>query len=142
MKPGLPIVLLVLALSIYSCKGPVEKNNSQMESVVAVHDELMPKMVEITRLQEQLTSALPDSVRTKEQVKTIDDLGLAHDAMMTWMRDFGQAFDFEEITQGKPLTESKQDSLDKYEQSVLELQDQMLSAISNGQETFDALKQQ
>lgn len=142
MKPVLPLVFLALFLSIYSCKGPVENNNSQMETVVAVHDELMPKMVEITRLQEQLTSALPDSVRTKEQSKTIDDLGLAHDAMMSWMRDFGQAFDFEEITQGKPLTEAKKDSLNKYEQSVLELQDQMLTAISNGQEAFDALKKQ
>ena len=142
MKKLICYSLLGLVLAFTACNNSADGKDSQMKSVIAVHDELMPKMVEITRLQEQLSATLPDSIRTPDQQRVIDDLGLAHESMMSWMRDFGDAFDFEEVTQGKLLTQAKKDSLDKYEQSVLVLQDRMLKAIKEGQETFDALKQE
>lgn len=142
MKRIYLLMFLGVVTVFAACKQQNNGADSQMEAVVAVHDELMPKMVEITRLQEQLTSTIPDSVRTQAQNATISDLEKAHDAMMSWMREFGQAFDFEEITQGKSLTEAKKDSLNKYEESVMALRDQMLSAIEKGQKTFDALKQE
>ena len=142
MRSIVCFALLSFTLALTSCDDSTNGKESKMKAVIAVHDELMPKMVEITRLEEQLSSTIPDSNRTKEQREVINDLGQARDAMMSWMQDFGQAFDFEEITQGKPLTDAKKDSLDKYSKTVLELQDQMLNAIARGQETFDALKQE
>ncbi|MDC7997421.1 hypothetical protein [Gilvibacter sediminis] len=129
------IILFFTAILLISCQN-------EMEAVVAVHDELMPKMVDISRLQEQISEAIPDSLRTEEQQNTIDQLEAANTAMMDWMRDFGAAFDFEEINKGKPLNAAKADSLKKYAQSVEALKEQMLSAIEEGQSVFDALKQE
>ena len=129
------ITLFLIGILLVSC-------NNEMEAVVAVHDELMPKMSDISRLQEQITEAVPDSLRTADQQKVLDDLESANTAMMDWMRAFGGAFDFEEINKGKPLTAAKTDSLKKYAQSVEALKEQMLSAIEKGQTVFDALKQE
>lgn len=127
--------VIVASLALLSCQN-------EMESVVAVHDELMPKMTTISRLQEQLSESLPDSIRSEQQQAVIDELEAANNAMMNWMQDFGTAFDFEEINKGKPLTAAKQDSLKKYVLSVAALKTQMLKAIENGQEAFNALKQE
>lgn len=129
------ISVFVASLALLSCQN-------EMEAVVAVHDELMPKMTTISRLQEQLSESLPDSIRSEQQQAVIDELEAANNAMMNWMQDFGTAFDFEEINKGKPLTAAKQDSLKKYVLSVAALKTQMLKAIENGQEAFNALKQE
>lgn len=129
------ISVIVASLALLSCQN-------EMEAVVAVHDELMPKMTTISRLQEQLSESLPDSIRSEQQQAVIDELEAANDAMMDWMQDFGTAFDFEEINKGKPLTAAKQDSLKNYVLSVADLKTQMLKAIENGQEVFNALKQE
>ena len=126
--------VIVASLALLSCQN-------EMEAVVAVHDELMPKMTTISRLQEQLSESLPDSIRSEKQQAVIDELEAANDAMMVWMQDFGTAFDFEEINKGKPLTAAKQDSLKKYALSVQALKTQMLAAIANGQKAFETLKQ-
>lgn len=129
------ISVIVASLALLSCQN-------EMEAVVVVHDELMPKMTTISRLQEQLSESLPDSIRSEQQQAVIDELEAANDAMMDWMQDFGTAFDFEEINKGKPLTAAKQDSLKNYVLSVADLKTQMLKAIENGQEVFNALKQE
>ena len=129
------ICMIIASLALLSCQN-------EMEAVVAVHDELMPKMTTISRLQEQLSESLPDSIRSEQQQAVIDELEAANDAMMDWMQDFGTAFDFEEINKGKPLTAAKQDSLKKYALSVAALKTQMLKAIENGQEAFNVLKQE
>jgi hypothetical protein len=100
-----------------------------MEEIVAVHDELMPKMSEIslliTQLEERMDSTQADSIR---QV-VVMDLKSANEAMMTWMMDFSNDYDSEEVMEGKELTPEKEALLDTYTSSVMELKDKMEGAM-------------
>ncbi len=132
---------VTFSLLFTSCKEQESTASSQMETVIAVHDELMPKMTEIGVLRQKLMDAVPDSTATEAQNKVILDLKEANAAMMQWMKDFGADFDFEEIAQGKPLDKDKKDLLDTYQKSVNDLKKQMLSSLENGQTLFDSLKE-
>lgn len=143
MKSLFYFALLGMMLVFTACKDQKDAGeNAQMEAVTTVHDELMTKMVEISALEEQLSSEVPDSLMTTEQRETLLDLQAANVAMMDWMREFNEAFDMDEVLNRKPLTAAKKDTLEKYSRSVLELQDKMLSAIARGQATYDDLKKQ
>jgi hypothetical protein len=104
-----------------------------MEEIVAVHDELMPKMSEIslliTQLEERMDSTQADSIR---QV-VVMDLKSANEAMMTWMMDFSNDYDSEEVMEGKELTPEKEALLDTYTSSVMELKDKMEGAMERAQ---------
>ncbi len=106
---------------------------TQMEEIVAVHDELMPKMSEIslliTQLEERMDSTQADSIR---QV-VVMDLKSANEAMMTWMMDFSKDYDSEEVMEGKELTPEKEALLDTYTSSVMELKDKMEGAMERAQ---------
>lgn len=142
MKRTLIVLALVfLSFSLSNCKGEGNKDATQMEAVIAVHDELMPKMTDIGLLRQKLMDAIPDSTATEAQKQVILDLKEANTAMMTWMKDFGAEFNFEEITQGKPLTKDKQALLDEYQESVNALKAQMMQALNDGQAVFDGLKE-
>lgn len=134
-------LLLLLALVVFTaCKEKTEKTESdatneptQMEEIVAVHDELMPKMSEIslliTQLEERMDSTQADSIR---QV-VVMDLKSANEAMMTWMMDFSNDYDSEEVMEGKELTPEKEALLDTYTSSVMELKDKMEGAMERAQ---------
>ena len=134
------LVLLLVFVIFSSCKEKTEKTSNetteevtQMEEIVKVHDELMPKMSEIslliTQLEERMDSTQADSIR---QV-VIMDLKSANQAMMTWMMDFGKDYDSEEVMEGKELTPEKEALLDTYTSSVLELKDKMEGAMKRAQ---------
>lgn len=133
--------LVLVCLLLINCKNEQNQENTQMETVIAIHDELMPKMTQIGVLRQKLLDAVPDSVATDQQKKVMLDLKESNAAMMQWMKDFGADFDFEEIAQGKPLSKEKQDLLATYQVSVNQLKDQMLSSLERGQSVFDALKE-
>jgi len=133
--------IVILSVMFWNCKSDQKTIDSQMDTVIAVHDELMPKMTQIGVLRQKLLDAIPDSLVTQEQQKVMLDLKESNASMMQWMKDFGADFDFEEIAQGKPLSKEKMDLLDKYQASVNALKEQMLSSLQNGQQVFDDLKQ-
>lgn len=134
------LILLLVFVVIASCKEKTEKTSNetteevtQMEEIVAVHDELMPKMSEIslliTQLEERMDSTQADSIR---QV-VVMDLKSANEAMMTWMMDFSKDYDSEEVMEGKELTPEKEALLDTYTSSVMELKDKMEGAMERAQ---------
>ncbi len=127
---GLTLALMTLA---FACKGEKKGNPitepSQMEAVIAIHDEVMPKMGDIGKLVAQL-KPLADSTETgMPYLRAMKDLQTAHQAMMDWMQGFGNRFDHEEVMEGKALSEQKMEWLREEEVKVKAMRDQVLQSI-------------
>ena len=96
------LFITIISLGIFSCKGNPSSNDKDelaalYTDVIAVHDEVMPKMGEMNSLKNQLTqradSLLADSLKANDELalplqSAAKELGLADEAMMQWMRDF------------------------------------------------------
>jgi len=132
-KNKLILVLSLLIAFTYSCK---DKNNevSQMKEVMAIHDELMPKMGTIGELVSQLDEVMTNDASSDNYAAAREDLKASHKAMMDWMKGFGDRFDGDEILKGKTLSEEKQKWLDEEETNVKALRDQINSSIKKAEE--------
>lgn len=127
------LLVLVLTIGLTSCKNGEQKSEgpTQMQEVMTVHDNLMPKMSEIANLMGQLDTKIDSTEATVKYQKAKKDLESAHKAMMEWMKDFGTKFDSDEILKGKELNEDKQNLLTQEQQEVKDLQAQIENSISN-----------
>ncbi len=115
-----------------SCKE--EKESSQMKEVMAVHDEVMPKMGQLGKLVGELKGIENDSTEIGKQYKEARiALQDANEAMMDWMKNFGDRFTSDEILKGADLSEQKLQWLDEEEENVKALQEQINSSIENAQ---------
>ncbi len=71
---------------------------SLMAKTIKVHDDVMPKMGDLTRSIKRLdTLKVEDSL---QRTQTIKDLKNAHDEMMSWMKDLSNEFSRAEINEG------------------------------------------
>jgi len=129
------LLLLILTIGLTSCKNGEKKAEgpTQMQEVMAVHDELMPKMSKISSLMSELETKVDSTEASAKYQNAIKDLKASHKAMMDWMQDFGAKFDVDEILKGKPLNEEKKKLLTQEEQEVKELQNQIESSITNAE---------
>ena len=138
----LSILLLVVTIFGNSCKEEKKeapKPNPQMEKVMAIHDEVMPKMGTLGRLAGELKKAMEDSTQVASHAKykeALTELQNANRSMMDWMRDFGTRFDPDEIFEGKELTEEKQIWLDEEEENVKELRNLINSSIEEAENSL------
>ena len=132
-KNKLILVLSLLIAFTYSCK---DKNNegSQMKEVMAIHDELMPKMGTIGKLVSQLDEVITNDASSDNYAAAREDLKASHKAMMDWMKGFGDRFDGDEILKGKTLTDEKQKWLDEEETNVKALRDHINSSIKRAED--------
>ena len=128
---GCSLSLLLLA---GACKGEKKETPNQepdrMEVVLAVHDEVMPRMSEIGRLVARLKPMADSTEAGKPYLKAMQDLQDAHQAMMDWMKGFGDRFDYAEIKEGKELSPQKQEWLAEEEVKVRAMRDQVVESIS------------
>lgn len=124
-------ILLTITLS---CKDN-QKNDSptQMQQVMAVHDEVMPKMSTIGKLIGQIEDKIKEEGTSEALENARQDLRDSNKAMMDWMKGFGDKFDSEEIMKGKSLSEEKQRFLDEEEVKVNALRDKMNASIKNAE---------
>ncbi len=83
------IIPILLFASLAACKkNAEEKQKVMIDEVMAIHDEVMPKMDEIMSLKSSLDSAIkisPDSAKAKT---LYSKLQLADDGMMDWMENY------------------------------------------------------
>lgn len=127
-------LLTVLALSCKEDKKPeVSTEVSQMKQVMAIHDEVMPKMSKIGRLVGSLRKKIDTDQGTATDKQAMEDLQDANKSMMDWMQDFGNNFDFEEISEGKALTPAKQKLLDEEEEKVKLVAEKINSSIAKAE---------
>lgn len=105
-----------------------------MEEVIAIHDEVMPKMTDISKLVGELKPKVDTTAMGLEYAAAMKNLQDSHTSMMDWMQDFGGKFDFDEIQNGKSLSEEKQTWLDQEEAEVKELRDQINKSIAEARQ--------
>lgn len=137
MKKFLSLIAVVFLISNISCKDEkkADENASknQMAKVMAIHDEVMPKMSVMGKMVGELSSK-EDSTELGLQYKNArKGLQDAHKAMMDWMQGFGNRFDSDEILNGKALTPQKQSWLDEEEVKIKALREQINTSIANAE---------
>ena len=127
------ILFAFLLLGFFSCKedkkAEATTENSQMKEVMAIHDEVMPKMGNIGKLVATLKSEVDSTAQGIEYEKAMIDLQEGNKAMMDWMQGFGDRFDSDEIMKGKMLSEEKKQWLNEEEDKIKAVRDQINSGI-------------
>lgn len=128
------LICSVLFLS-FSCKEEKKstEESSQMKKVMAIHDEVMPKMSTIGKLVGEIKPKVDSTEMGQNYEVAMKDLQEANRAMMDWMKDFGDRFDHEEILEGKELSEEKQQWLDEEEEKVKVVKDKINGSIERAQ---------
>lgn len=135
LKPVKKIAYLLIVfatVTLVSCKEEKKENGtSQMKEVMAIHDEVMPKMSTLGNMVGEL-SGKEDSTEIGLKYKQArEDLQASHKSMMDWMQGFGNRFDSDEILNGKALSEEKRKWLDEEEGKIKELREQINKSIEN-----------
>lgn len=132
MKKIALLLLSTCLLMVFSCKEEKkEEGVSQMENVMAIHDEVMPKMGEIGKLVGQLKPMADSLGMDSPEGKAMRNLQDANKSMMDWMQGIGERFDADEIMRGKALTEEKQKWLDEEEEKVNVVKEKINTSIAN-----------
>lgn len=111
-----------------------------MEGVMAVHDEVMPKMGEISMLIDALKEQA-DKNPNSPQANAMKKLQESHKAMMDWMREFGDAFTSDEILKGAALSEEKKERLRLEAERIESVKTLMLESIAEGQKLLETAAQ-
>ena len=138
MKIRLLLIGMIISVLFYSCKeekkaDEPDSSTTKMEEVMAIHDQVMPKMSTIGKLVGELKPMVDSTETGLEYGKAMNDLQDAHKAMMDWMQGFGSRFDSDEILNGKELTDQKKEWLLEEEEKVKALRDQINSSIENAE---------
>jgi len=106
------------------------------DKVMAIHDEVMPKISNMNRLQDRLEKALPNAEAGPELAlvkKNIGDLTAASDLMFEWMENFKKKKDMsEEMTYMNYLTSE--------EIRIQRVSDAMLSSIAASEALLEKMK--
>jgi protein involved in sex pheromone biosynthesis len=132
--------LLAIILWVAAC-GPAQKENSEeaadpetlKDEVMAVHDEVMPKMQDIMRLKKKARSKIDslatDSVTNADQIESLEtlitNLEEADEAMMNWMRSYRRDFEGTDEEYVVYLQEEKE--------SIAAVKEDMLAAIEEAE---------
>ncbi|MEP3372297.1 MAG: hypothetical protein ABJL43_16590 [Maribacter dokdonensis] len=135
MKNILYIVTIAIFISFTSCKESekTETETSKMSEVMAIHDEVMPKMGTLGKLVGQL-KPMADSLGVESvEFKAMKDLQEANRSMMDWMQGFGDRFDADEILNGKDLSDEKKKWLLEEEEKVKQVKENINSSIANAE---------
>lgn len=135
MKKIVTTLLIVCLISLNSCKNEKKMEGpTQMEEVMNIHDEVMPKMGTIGKLVGQLKPMADSLGMESAEAKAMKDLQEANKSMMDWMQEFGNKFDPEEILEGKELSEEKMQLLDEEEEKIKAVKEAINSSIARAEE--------
>jgi hypothetical protein len=132
--------LMLVFFVATSCKKEIKETtveNSQMQEVLAIHDEVMPKMGTIGKLITQMDEKIKETDSTEAFVNASLYLKDSHKEMMDWMKNFGDSFDSDEILKGKSLTDEKQKLLEEEEAKIKALRDKMNFSIITAEELLN-----
>jgi len=129
------LCLIMILLFSLSCKQEkkAEEGPTQMEEVMMVHDEVMPKMGTISKLVAELKAKVDTTSTGMEYETAMKDLQNSNKLMMDWMMGFGDRFDSDEILNGKELTAQKLEWLDEEQEKVNALKEEINSSIERAE---------
>lgn len=135
MKKVFSILICAVLFMGFSCKQgkKAAEGPTQMEKVMAIHDEVMPKMGTIGKLVGELKAKVDTTEMGQKYEVAMKDLQEANTAMMDWMKDFGDRFDSDEILNGKELSAEKQQWLDEEEEKVKVVKEKINGSIERAE---------
>ncbi len=130
-------LLAVLFISCNQLSKEEEKFDTIMEKVISVHDEVMPKMGEISSLIKDLEPKIDTTETGKSYAKAQQDLKDSYDFMMTWMSDFSEKFPHDGAEMDSAKISSQIKLLKEEEIEVGELRDQINNSIDNAKRLLE-----
>ncbi len=135
MKKFLSLLVCIVLFFHTSCKEEKKapEGPTQMERVMAIHDEVMPEMGKLGKLVGELKSKVDTTEVGQQYEAAMKDLQEAHVLMMDWMKEFGDRFNSDEILNGKELSEEKQKWLDEEEAKVQAVKEKINSSIEKAE---------
>lgn len=135
MKKTILLLITTFIFFANSCKTDKKKEYklTQMQEVMAIHDEVMPKMGTINKLIGELRTKIDSTEQGVQYNMAMTDLQEANKAMMDWMQGFGKLFDHEEILKGKELSTQKKLWLNEEDVKVKKLRDQINNSIERAE---------
>ncbi|GGX31488.1 hypothetical protein [Aquimarina muelleri] len=84
--------LLLLFISCNQLSKEEQEFDLLMQNVIDVHDEVMPKMGEMSSLIKELEAKIDTTSQGQSYAKAQQDIKDAYDYMMTWMSNFSDTF--------------------------------------------------
>ncbi|GAA4274942.1 hypothetical protein U6A24_12515 [Aquimarina gracilis] len=130
-------LLTFLFISCNQLSEEEQKFDALMENVISIHDEVMPKMGEISSLIKDLEPKIDTTQTGKSYAKAQQDLKDSYDFMMTWMSDFSEKFPHDEGEMETKDISSQIKLLKEEEVEVRELRDQINSSIDNAKRLLE-----
>lgn len=97
-----------------------------------IHDEVMPKFGELRKLERSLrqkAEGTMDSVLAEKMIMAADEVKLANDNMMEWMRNYDPNF---EGTEGEV-----RDYLEDQKEKITTVRDNMLESLKSGNDLLN-----
>ncbi|MBT2162751.1 hypothetical protein [Zobellia barbeyronii] len=128
------IILMVLAFAAFTISCNSKTDGTQMKTVMAVHDEVMPEMGKMGKLVGELSSKEDSTAVGLKYKEARMDLQEAHKSMMTWMQNFGTRFTSDEILNGAELSDEKQVWLNEEQVKIEDLREQINGSIKTAEE--------
>ena len=129
-------ILFILSLLLFACQTSQKEEvdlKALKEEVLAIHDEVMPKMGDLRRTRKTLMLQADsikdtDSLRAAKFLIASDSLDVANESMMNWMRNFEPEFTGSEEEIFKYLTDQKA--------SIEEVRAKMVESWENGKKVL------
>src|SRR5687768_5273122 len=100
-------------------------NQKLYEEVMAVHDEVMPKMNDIYKLKEGLKKQIADTpdmaaAKKQEMESVIIQLDSASESMMVWMRNFNPIPDSLGVEKARQYLEEQKAAVEEVKEDMLD----------------------
>lgn len=135
MKNITIVLASFLVFSFISCKQSKkdESKTDPMKEVMAIHDEVMPKMSAIGKLVTELNTKIDSTEEGMVYDQAKKELQAANKSMMDWMHNFGDRFTTDEIMNGKELSPEKQQWLAEEKIKIEAVREQYNSSIENAE---------
>lgn len=111
----------------------ISESESLKKEVMDIHDEVMPQMTPMGKLQAQLQEASIGSEDSLTYMTAAQDLKFAKQAMMEWMRNFSSAFN------DNMSEEEKIEFLSAEKNKMQRIDSLTKVALDRGQEIFTAM---
>ena len=125
------ILGLILIFSCAQLSQEERKYDALMQKIIDVHDEVMPKMGEISSLIKDLDNKIDTTSVGQSHQKAQNDLKDSYDFMMDWMNDFSSKFPHDEEITNDDIEKfnTKLKLLEEEEIKVNKLKNQINSSI-------------
>jgi hypothetical protein len=125
--------LLIIAIFFASCgSGSQQKKvdiSGLKDEVIAIHDEVMPKMGELRKVEKELNMKAQADTSAVHLIEAADRIGEANASMMQWMRGYEPEYEGteEEIVQ----------YLNDQKASIQQVKEDMLTSLAEGKKLLE-----